>query len=121
MPYEKLPFASMLPVLEMIILLALPPVFMPSKLFPVVFSTISRLAVSEPLITLAAIAAAVAPSVVPTPFVLPILLVVKKSVAITGVDRARQTKADVPSKPTLRDFKLIVLTVSVGRTASVLG
>ena len=43
------------------------------------------------------------------------------SAAITGVDKARQTKADVPSKHTLQDFKLIVLTLSIGRMASVLG
>ena len=31
-----------------------------------------------------------------------------------------ETKADVPSKPTLREFKLIVLTLGIGRMASVL-
>ena len=43
-----------------------------------------------------------------------------KSVAITGAAKARQTKADVPSKPTLRGFELIVLAWGIGRMASVL-
>ena len=43
-----------------------------------------------------------------------------KSVAITGAAKAKQTKADVPSKPTLRGFELIVLAWGIGRMASVL-
>jgi hypothetical protein len=65
---------------------------------PVVVKAIPRLTVSEPSIAAAAIAAAVAPFVVPTPFVELSLLVITKSLAITGIDNARQTKADVPDK-----------------------
>ena len=69
---------------------------------------------------MAAIAAAVAPFVVPTPFVLPSLLVITKSSAITGAAKARQTKADVPSRTLLRCFKFIVLAWGIGCMASVL-
>ena len=74
------------------------------------FNPIPRLIVLEPLI-------AVSPML---PFMVLSLLVMTKSAAMTGVDKARQTKADVPNKPTLREFKLIVLTLSIDRMESVL-
>jgi hypothetical protein len=43
-----------------------------------------------------------------------------KSAAITGVAKARQTKADVPSRKDLRGFKFIVLAWGIGCMASVL-
>ena len=73
---------------------------------PVTVKAIPRLTVSEPLIALSAILAAVPPFVVPAPFVVPLLLVITKSSAITGVDKARQTKADVPSRRDLRELEI---------------
>ena len=43
-----------------------------------------------------------------------------KSAAITGVAKARQTKADVSSRKDLRGFKFIVLAWGIGCMASVL-
>ncbi|MDB3965885.1 hypothetical protein N9401_06820 [Amylibacter sp.] len=89
-------------------------------LVPVVVKAIPRLTVSEPLMSVA-ISLAVPPFLVPVPFVLPSLLVITKSSAITGADKARQTKADVPSRTLLECFKFMVFTLSIGRMASVLG
>ena len=72
------------------------------------------------MIAVSAIAAAVPPFVVPTPFVELSLLVITKSSATTGADKARQTKADVPSRTALGAFKFMVFTLSVGRTALIL-
>jgi len=47
--------------------------------------------------------------------------VITMSLAITGADKAKQTKADVPSRTLLECFKFMVFTLSVGRMASVLG
>jgi hypothetical protein len=46
--------------------------------------------------------------------------VITKSPAITGAAKARQTKADVPSRRDLRCFKFILLAWSGGCMASVL-
>ena len=96
-------------------------VWIPTLLVPVVVKAIPRLTVSEPLIAVSAIAAAVPPFVVPVPFVELSLPVMTKSSATTGADKAKQTKADVPSRTLLECFKFMVFTLSVGRMASVLG
>ncbi|MDC0604571.1 hypothetical protein OAO96_04660 [Amylibacter sp.] len=86
-------------------------------LYPVVVKAIPRLTVSEPLIAVSAIAAAVPPFVVPVPFVELSLPVMTKSSATTGAARARQTKADVPSRTLLECFKFMVFTWGIGRMA----
>jgi hypothetical protein len=52
--------------------------------------------------------------------VLPSLLVITKSSAITGAAKARQTKADVPSRTLFGCFKFIALAWGIGCMASVL-
>ena len=85
---------------------------------PVAVKAIPRLTVSEPLIAVSAIAAAVAPFVVPVPFVELSLPVMTKSSAITGAARARQTKADVPRRRELRDLEMTEMACDMVRPLS---
>lgn len=105
MPYESSPFVLMLPVSAtvtvfpsstLVPLVVLMPTFLP------VSKTIPGLIVSPPSIALGAIEPTAPLPIVPTPFVLPSLLVIIKTSAMTGVDKARQTKADLPSRKTLQ-------------------
>ena len=101
MPNALIQVVVIFPELETEMLLVPPDVSIPSTDPPVVFNATPRLTVSEPSIALSAIGASAPPSIVPTPFVELSLPVITKTSAITGAAKARQTKADVPSRKTL--------------------
>ena len=111
MPDAELPVVVMLPVSETVTVFVLLVVLIPLVL-PVVVKAIPRLIVSG------VPAIAVSPML---PFMVLSLLVMTKSAAMTGVAKARQTKADVPSRTLLRGFELVVFAWCIGRMASVLG
>ena len=105
MPYESSPVVVMLAFSETVTvfpsstsirLVVLMPALVP------VSKAIPRLTVSPPSIASGAIEPTAPLPIVPTPFVLPSLLVLLKTSAMTGVDKARQTKADLPSRKTLQ-------------------
>jgi hypothetical protein len=104
-PYAVLPAVSILPASETETVFVPPVVSIPS-LTPVVTNAPVTVTVSLPFI--------VFPSLVVVPDV------ITKSSAITGAAKARQTKADVPSRRDLRCFKFILLAWSGGCMASVL-
>ena len=75
---------------------------------------------STPVVTNAPVTATVSLPFIVFPSLVVVPDVITKSSAITGAAKARQTKADVPSRTALRAFKFMVFTLSVGRMASVL-
>ena len=93
MPYALVPPVFMIPSVDTVIVLE-PVVSIPPSVLVVPVSIVPvTLTVSPPLIASAAM---------PVPFVELLLPVITKSSAITGAAKAREIKADVPSRKTLQ-------------------
>jgi len=75
---------------------------------------------STPVVTNAPVTVTVSPVLIVLPSFVVVPDVITKSAAITGAAKARQTKADVPSRTDLWDFKFIALAWGIGCMASVL-